>query len=200
MGLWAKLTGARRKTTAQASPDVRFGSGLWRQHHDRFMRAVDRFYTTAVALRADAQTLRESEAAEAATEAVEAATVAAETIAQQTLVLNDLATRIGALSAACHARFPLHHLVLPAAVRMEVGALPELVSRAAVKVSEACQAAAMARVAVRTGSDPLAAADSARAYAADAARVVAQCESALPRDLATGPGTGAAGPGTGSAA
>lgn len=163
-----RVRGARAVTDAQAL-DERLGTGLWRQHHDRFLRAVDRFYAIAVDLRTTAGSL--SGAADAA-----------ELVAQQTLVLNGLADRISTLTETVHARFPLAGLVVPAEVRAQVGQLPALLSKAAGKTAEAGQAAAMARAALRAGSDPLPAARSARSYAADAATLVDACERALHHD------------------
>lgn len=187
--------GTRRSARGGArAEERRFGTGLWRQHHDRFLRAVDRFYTTAVDLRAEAEQASPTPAATSPDAASSASTApaespratapadAAEVVARQTLVLNDLADRFDRLTETCHARYPLDDLVVPAEVRTEVGMLPTLMSKAAAKTAEACQAAAMARVAVRTGTDPGQAARAAERYVGDSSALVARCEEALRND------------------
>ncbi|GAA4386782.1 hypothetical protein AB0I45_12905 [Brevibacterium sp. NPDC049920] len=172
----AERPGGARAADAQGL-DHRLGTGLWRQHHDRFLRAVDRFYAIAVDLHSTAGSVPgEADAP------VTSATESAEIIAQQTLVLNGLADRVGALTETVHARFPLDGLVVPAEVRARVGQLPALLSKAAAKTAEAGQAAAMARAALRSGTDPLPAARSARSYATDAITLVDACERALHHD------------------
>src|SRR5699024_1629654 len=42
--------GAGRSGSEAGTDDQRFGTGLWRHNRDRFLRAVDRYYTTALAL------------------------------------------------------------------------------------------------------------------------------------------------------
>jgi hypothetical protein len=187
MGLWSRLRSAVGSGRApRVHPDDRYGTGLWRQHRDRFNRAVDRFYVTAVALReeADIRCARDASSAEddptgaagTARRQQTAVADAAEMIAQQTIILNALAERFDALAARAHAEHPVAGLVIPAATRSQLADLPELMSKAAAKVAEACQAGAMARAAVRTGADPTHPSSAARAYVADAADLVARCE------------------------
>ncbi|GAA4284489.1 hypothetical protein GCM10022261_20200 [Brevibacterium daeguense] len=201
MGLWSRLrsaVGVRR--TPRVHPDDQYGTGLWRQHRDRFNRAVDRFYTTAVALRTEVDGI-EARRADSAGDASRGASAtgasavgasatgasavdgrqtavadAAEVVAQQTLVLNLLAERFDALAAHAHADCPVDGLVIPSTTRAQLGDLPELMSKAAAKLAEACQAAAMAHVAVRTGTDPGQPSAAARAYIADVAELVARGE------------------------
>src|SRR5699024_12103535 len=80
-----------------------FGTGLWRQHRERFSRAVDRFYERASALH------EEHGDAEAAPQISE--------LAQLTLVLNDLDDRVAALARTAQGAVPLEGLVFPAAGR-----------------------------------------------------------------------------------
>lgn len=158
-------------------PDVDLGTGLWRQHHDRFARAVDRFYETAVAVQKDADIAAGSTALEGDNSIAVAR--AAETLARLTAVLGGEAGRVENLVADLHARFPLAGQVVPAEVRSHVGDLPELLSRAARTAAEAGQAASMARVAIRTGTDPLGAARSAETYAAKVGDLVEACTAEL---------------------
>ena len=99
-----------------ASPQQRWGTGLWRQHRDRFSRAVDRFYTTV-------STLHREHGQSAAASQIEQ-------LAQLTLVLNDLDARIEVLAEICHRAVPLDGLVFPADGRQRLGDLPEHLSRA----------------------------------------------------------------------
>lgn len=155
------------------TPDQLYGTGLWRQHRDRFNRAVDRFYATAAALHEES-----------------AHAPQAETLAQQTLRLNELSTAVDSAARAAQAAFPTAGMVLPSAVRSQVGQLPELLSRAALKTAEAAQAAAMTRAYIRAGpahvsgtasdtergdGDAAAATASAVQYVDDAERIVAEC-------------------------
>lgn len=152
------------------SLDARLGTGLWRQHRDRFGRAVDRLYATAV------QAQKESPGVPAVTAVVEL-----------THRLSELDQRAAQIAQQAHSSWPLEGLVLPADVRQQVGDLPELLSRAAGKVSEAAQAAAHVRVAAlqatnagRGEARPLEpAAGPADAAAASAARFVDDAEALI---------------------
>lgn len=146
------------------SLDARLGTGLWRQHRDRFGRAVDRLYATAV------QAQKESPGVPAVTAVVEL-----------THRLSELDQRAAQIAQQAHSSWPLEGLVLPADVRQQVGDLPELLSRAAGKVSEAAQAAAHVRVAARqaaeTGAGPAdAAAASAARFVDDAEALIAEAQ------------------------
>ncbi|OFT93673.1 hypothetical protein [Brevibacterium sp. HMSC24B04] len=142
------------------SLDARLGTGLWRQHRDRFGRAVDRLYATAV------QAQKESPGVPAVTAVVEL-----------THRLSELDQRAAQIAQQAHSSWPLEGLVLPADVRQQVGDLPELLSRAAGKVSEAAQAAAHVRVAARQAAET--AAGPADAAAASAARFVDDAEALI---------------------
>ena len=142
------------------SLDARLGTGLWRQHRDRFGRAVDRLYATAV------QAQKESPGVPAVTAVVEL-----------THRLSELDQRAAQIAQQAHSSWPLEGLVLPADVRQQVGDLPELLSRAAGKVSEAAQAAAHVRVAARQAAET--AAGLADAAAASAARFVDDAEALI---------------------
>ena len=88
MGLLSALRRDRR-----SPEEKRFGTGLWRQHRDRFSRAVDRFFDTASALH------EEHGASDAAEQISE--------LARLTLVLNGLDDRVAALAEAAQREVPL---------------------------------------------------------------------------------------------
>lgn len=152
------------------SLDTRLGTGLWRQHRDRFGRAVDRLYATAV------QAQKESPSVAAVTAVVEL-----------THRLSELDQSVAQIAEHAHSSWPLDGLVLPADVRRQTGDLPELLSRAAGKVSEAAQAAAHVRIAARQAANadrcgenpPEPAAGPADAAAASAARFVNDAEALI---------------------
>ena len=134
----AAKSGVATQKTARAagSDDARFGTGLWRQHRDRCMRVIDRFYETAVGLHAEAPQ-------------------AAAGFVELTHELRDLAQVIDALTQQLHERAPVDGMIVPAAVRAQVGQAPELLSKAGGKIAEAAQVAAMFRAQARAaGLDP----------------------------------------------
>jgi hypothetical protein len=172
----------------RATPQQRLGTGLWRQHRERFSRAVDRFYTTV-------STLHEEHAQSAAAPQIE-------DLAQLTLVLNALDQRIEALAEACHRAVPLDGLVFPADGRARLGDVPEHLSRASALVAQAAQSAAMLRAHLTMHGDagggggaddahgratgPAGTArfaESARGYVDRAADLIAEAEAGLPADL-----------------
>lgn len=171
MGLFSWLRSRTSGSGQQEdSLDARLGTSLWRQHRDRFGRAVDRLYTTAV------QAQSESPGLPAVTAVVEL-----------THRLSELDQSVAQIAEHAHSTWPLEGLVLPADVRQQVGDLPELLSRAAGKVSEAAQAAAHVRVAARQAVNaerlaapaPGPAANPADAAAASAARFVDDAEALI---------------------
>lgn len=180
MGLAKFFQGLRKK---EPQPDDLYGTGVWRQHRDRFNRAVDRFFVTASRLHEETQ-------AEAKTS--EAHVQAAEQIAALTHTLNQVAQQVDNCARTLHTHVPVNEQTIPAQVRTQVGTLPELMSRAATKVAEAAQAAAMVRAQVRTtsggvtensetdensqaGPAEVAGVSAARRYVDDAARLVDEC-------------------------
>lgn len=172
MGLfsWLRSRASGGAGQPEDSLDARLGTGLWRQHRDRFGRAVDRLYATAV------QAQKESPSVPAVTAVVEL-----------THRLSELDHRVARLAERTHGSWPVEGLVLPADVRRQVGDLPELLSRAAGKVSEAAQAAAHVRVAARqtvnadrsAAKAPGTAASPADAAAASATRFVDDAEALI---------------------
>lgn len=153
------------------SDDTTYGTGVWRQHRDRFNRAVDRFYVTAVGLSHDAAAT--SDTAATPDTAVQQA---AQRIAELTHTLNDAAHTVDQIAARLHARVPVDGQTIPAGVRAQVGQVPQLLSRAAGKVAEAGQAAAMVRTQVR-GNTSLTGVDAAARYVGDAAELVRRAQS-----------------------
>lgn len=149
------FSGLRKKATTAVKDDDRFGTGLWRHNRDRFIRAVDRYYTTAVALHeardsADSATSgAASGAASAGSSDGDATTASAkdpiDVIVDGTHRLNALVDVVDDLTSALHARHPVPGQVVPGPVRQAVGDAPELLTKASSKVGEAVLAASMAR-------------------------------------------------------
>lgn len=140
------LSGLRKKAgrPAHLGDDERFGTGLWRHNRDRFIRAVDRYYTTAVSIH------------EARTGAPEPGTASAgddpvNTIIDGTHRLNALVADIDEITEALHTDHPLTGQVVPGPVRQAIGDTPELLTKASSKVAEAVLAASMARVEILAG-------------------------------------------------
>ncbi|WP_453985428.1 hypothetical protein [Brevibacterium casei] len=163
-------------------PDKQFGTGLWRHNRDRFLRAVDRYYATAVAIHDAAGTdpASDSEAGAPETSAQSArgqgtgapgsaAASARETIMAGTHRLNDLASDVDDLTARLHARWPIDDQVVPGHVRAAVGDSPELLTRASAKVAEAVLAASMVRAGTAEGSALTSAAAATERFITDAA-------------------------------
>ena len=149
------LSGLHKKATKTAiKDDDRFGTGLWRHNRDRFIRAVDRYYTTAVALHEarDSDGSATSRAASAnADETSDGEVTAAaakdpvDVIVDGTHRLNALVEVVDDLTATLHTRFPVTGQVVPGPARQAVGDAPELLTKASSKVGEAVLAASMAR-------------------------------------------------------
>lgn len=176
-------------------PDKRFGTGLWRHNHDRFLRAVDRYYATAVAIHeAGPARVGTEEAGDAwagtaepnpgepgtagtgADGAESAAASARELIMAGTHRLNDLATRIDGLTERLHARWPIEDQVVPGHVRAEVGDTPEVLTRASAKVAEAVLAASMVRAQTAVGPALTSAAAAAERFITDASDLLDRAE------------------------
>lgn len=158
----------------RSEQEKQYGTGLWRQHRERFSRAVDRFYETASALH------------EEHGDGDAAAQITA--LAQLTLVLNDLDERVAALARTAQSAVPLDALVFSAAGRARLGDVPEHLSRASALVAQALQSATMlrARLARGSGASPAGSAEfaeAARTYVDRAAGLIAEAEAGLPDDL-----------------
>lgn len=148
MGFAKFFQGLRKK---EPQPDDLYGTGVWRQHRDRFNRAVDRFFVTASRLHEEVHAGAAGGAGKGAG-TLEAHVQAAESLAALTHTLNQVAQQVDDCARTLHAHAPVNEQTIPAQVRTQVGTLPELMSRAATKVAEAAQAAAMVRAQVRTTS------------------------------------------------
>ncbi|SMX98197.1 hypothetical protein BSP239C_02884 [Brevibacterium sp. 239c] len=119
-------------SSSRKGPDQQFGTGLWRHNRDRFIRAVDRYYTTSVAIHklpADGQD----------------PSADANTIIDGTRRLNDLVPIVDEVTAWLHTNHPVSGQVVPGHTRNAVGDTPELLTKASSKVAEAVLAASMAR-------------------------------------------------------
>lgn len=127
----------KRGRPIHLSDDKRFGTGLWRHNRDRFIRAVDRYYTTAIAL-------HQSRAAEATAASV-AGSDPIDLIVEGTHRLNELVSVVDEITARLHAHHPVTGQIIPALIRRAVGDTPELLSKASAKVAEAVLTASMAR-------------------------------------------------------
>ena len=182
MGIARFFQGLRKK---EPQPDDLYGTGVWRQHRDRFNRAVDRFFVTASRLHEEVHAGAAGGAGKGAS-AQEAHVQAAESLAALTHTLNQVAQQVDDCARTLHAHVPVNEQTIPAQVRTQVGTLPELMSRAATKVAEAAQAAAMVRAQVRTTSGGVAensatvpgqvpGVNAARRYVDDAARLAEEC-------------------------
>lgn len=181
------FSGLRKLGRGSRGPDRRFGTGLWRQHHDRFLRAVDRYYATSVAI---AETSGSSAArAGGATSASSTAGISAETagstgvserIAAGTHRLNDLVPVLDDVVEWLHTHHPVDGQVVPAQVRSVVGDAPELLGRASAKVAEAVLAASMARTELLAGRHASSSAQACERFIADAADLVGRVRSGLP--------------------
>ncbi|HJF77999.1 MAG TPA: hypothetical protein K8V63_14685, partial [Brevibacterium linens] len=144
------FSGLRKKAPTAVKDDDRFGTGLWRHNRDRFIRAVDRYYSTAVALHvARGSGGTEPGAASAGSPDNEATAASAkdpvDVILDGTHRLNALVEVVDDLTAALHARHPVTGQVVPGPARRAVGDVPELLTKASSKVGEAVLAASMAR-------------------------------------------------------
>nr|WP_245395914.1 hypothetical protein [Brevibacterium permense] len=132
---------------------------MWRHNRDRFIRAVDRYYTTAVALHesrdsggsAISGTASGAISGTASAGSSDGSVTAApakdpiDVIVDGTHRLNALVDVVDDLTATLHARHPVTGQVVPGPTRQAVGDSPELLTKASSKVGEAVLAASMAR-------------------------------------------------------
>ncbi|WP_343071791.1 hypothetical protein [Brevibacterium renqingii] len=191
-GLRRKAGRARdRGGDAAGNDDQRFGTGLWRHNRDRFLRAVDRYYTTAVVL-------HESRAAGVATagdgpgstpdggpgpaSANEgAAQDPIDIIVDGTHRLNSLATVVDDITAQLHRRHPVTGQIVPGSTRRAVGDAPELLTKASSKVAEAVLAASMARAEAPAGRPIGSSARATERFITDAEELLERAQENLAR-------------------
>ena len=155
---------AGRSGSEAGTDDQRFGTGLWRHNRDRFLRAVDRYYTTALALH-EARTCDD----------------AIDIIVDGTHRLNALVDVVDELTATLHARFPVTGQVVPGPARQAVGDAPELLTKASSKVGEAVLAASMARSEVPTGRSIDSSAEATVRFISDAEELLGRAREILAR-------------------
>lgn len=171
-------------------PDDRFGTGLWRHNRDRFIRAVDRYYTTAVAIHKAHET--STKAAVAGTTAGTDTTVGTDdsattsagdvnTIVDGTHRLNDLVPVVDEITGWLHEHHPVTGQVVPSNTRERVGDTPELLTRASSKVAEAVLAASMARAEITSGRPIALSAQAAERFITDAAELLERAQANLDR-------------------
>lgn len=184
--------GLRKK---EPTPDDLYGTGVWRQHRDRFNRAVDRFFVTASRLHEEVHRASggtDTRGGRTDASAPKSHAQAAEQLATLTHTLNQVAQQVDDCARILHAHVPVDQRTIPVQVRNQVGTLPELMSRAATKVAEAAQAAAMVRAQVRTTSGTvddnsvtdtgqITGVSAARKYVNDAATLVEKCHAIAAR-------------------
>jgi hypothetical protein len=181
------FSGLRRKAGRSlpkpGTDDERFGTGLWRHNRDRFIRAVDRYYTTAVALHearpsSDATTVTAASAKESLDESDKDPI---DVIVDGTHRLNALVDVVDAITADLHTRFPISGQVVPGSVRNSVGDVPELLTKASSKVGEAVLAASMARTDAQAGRPIGAGAQATERFVADAEELLGRARENLDR-------------------
>lgn len=181
------FSGLRKKATTAVRDDDRFGTGLWRHNRDRFIRAVDRYYTTAVALHEarDSGGSTTSSAASADTSDGEDITASAkdpiDVIVDGTHRLNALVDVVDGITADLHARCPVTGQVVPGPDRNAVGDVPELLTKASSKVGEAVLAASMARTEAPAGRPIDSSAQATARFIADAEELLGRARENLAR-------------------
>lgn len=127
----------KARQSSRLNDDQRFGTGAWRQNRDRFIRAVDRYYNTALAL-------HESRATPDSP-TTSANEVPVDLIVDGTHRLNELVTTVDEITAWLHTHHPVTGQIIPGPTRQAVGNAPELLTKASSKVAEAVLSASMAR-------------------------------------------------------
>ncbi|WP_166974233.1 hypothetical protein [Brevibacterium atlanticum] len=180
-GFLAKFTKAGR--SQQLGDDDRFGTGLWRHNRDRFLRAVDRYYTTALALH-EARNSGDSPQpgpTSAGEEANKSGTDPVDVIVEGTHRLNALVPVLDDITAALHAAHPVTGQIVPGPVRSAVGDAPELLTKASSKVAEAVLAASMARTEAPAGKPIDSSARATERFISDAADLLERAREELAR-------------------
>ena len=153
-------------SSSRKGPDQQFGTGLWRHNRNRFIRAVDRYYTTTVAiheLSADGRS----------------ASADANTIIEGTKRLNDLVPVVDEITARLNTHHPVSGQVVPGHTRNAVGDTPELLTKASSKVAEAVLAASMARTEIIAGRQIGPSATATARFISDAAQLLERVQENL---------------------
>jgi hypothetical protein len=189
-----------RGSKTAANDDERFGTGLWRHNRDRFLRAVDRYYTTALALHeartsgdipqpsptsakedANGAVVADDGAASAKDDANDAAKDPIDVIVDGTHRLNELVPVVDDITAALHTAHPVTGQIIPGPVRRSVGDAPELLTKASSKVAEAVLAASMARTEAPAGKPIGSSAAATERFISDAADLLERARENLAR-------------------
>ncbi|GAA1930352.1 hypothetical protein GCM10009689_06800 [Brevibacterium antiquum] len=153
-------------SSSRKGPDQQFGTGLWRHNRDRFIRAVDRYYTTSVAIHELSADGRSPSAD-------------ANTIIEGTQRLNDLVPVVDEITARLNTQHPVSGQVVPGHTRNAVGDTPELLTKASSKVAEAVLAASMARTEIIAGRQISPSAKATERFIADAAQLLERVQENL---------------------
>ncbi|MGO2037250.1 MAG: hypothetical protein ACTH2U_12285 [Brevibacterium sp.] len=184
------LSGLRKKAgragrSAHLDDDERFGTGLWRHNRDRFIRAVDRYYTTAVSIHEARTGAPEPETTSA--RAPEPGTPESgttehdpvNTIVDGTHRLNALVAIVDEITERLHADHPVSGQVVPGPARRTIGDTPELLTKASSKVAEAVLAASMARTEILAGKPIGSGARATARFIDDAAELLERAQANL---------------------
>ena len=156
--------GPDRSGPEAGTDDQRFGTGLWRHNRDRFLRAVDRYYTTALALH-EARTCDD----------------AIDIIVDGTHRLNSLVPVVDDITAALHRTHPVTGQIVPGPARQALGDAPELLTKASSKVAEAVLAASMARSEAPAGKPIESSARATERFISDAEELLERARQNLAR-------------------
>ncbi|WP_228278301.1 hypothetical protein [Brevibacterium limosum] len=181
------FSGLRKKASKTAvKDDDRFGTGLWRHNRDRFIRAVDRYYSTAVALHVARGSGGTAPGAASVGSPDNEATAASakdpvDVIVDGTHRLNALVEVVDDLTAALHARHPVTGQVVPGPARRAVGDVPELLTKASSKVGEAVLAASMARSEGPSGRSIDSSAEATVRFISDAGELLGRAQAIIAR-------------------
>lgn len=114
------------------------GHGAWRHDHDRFGRAVDRFYAIVTGIDSDRKP--------------DGSCAARETLAALTGDLGDASDRVRAICVEAERRAPTDGMVLPGG-DPEFTDVQRALSRAATAVAQAAEGAFLVRAALRSGAE-----------------------------------------------
>ena len=158
-----------RSGPGAGTDDQRFGTGLWRHNRDRFLRAVDRYYTTALALH-EARTAGDTTEHDPI-----------DVIIAGTHRLNSLVPIVDDITAQLHRTQPVTGQIVPGPARQALGDAPELLTKASSKVAEAVLAASMARGEAPAGRSIGSSARATERFISDAEELLERAQQNLAR-------------------
>ncbi|MDN5808412.1 hypothetical protein [Brevibacterium sp.] len=168
------------RSSSRKGPDQEFGTGLWRHNRDRFLRGVDRYYTTSVAIHelpANGRSSADDQASAVANE--HSSTTDVNTVIEGTQRLNDLVPTVDEITAWLHTHHPVSGQVVPGHTRKAVGDTPELLTKASSKVAEAVLAASMARTEIIAGRPIGPSAQATERFITDAAELLGRARESI---------------------